>query len=134
MPGGNGWAFVEAGDRLREMLAGLQEPARLAAVQAGDRLQAHCAPTSRPASTGSGFSRSWVWAPVWLTTWDWAKPSRLSLLLLAQKVSAGKSAPSLLVFPASLSANWKSELRRFAPSLKVVCLTRRRRERRHWRA
>ena len=42
----------------------------------------------------------------------------LSLLLVLKKQTNGK--PSLLVAPASLLANWASELERFAPSLKVM--------------
>jgi non-specific serine/threonine protein kinase len=42
----------------------------------------------------------------------------LSLLLVLKKQSSGK--PSLLVAPASLLANWASELERFAPSLRVL--------------
>ena len=41
----------------------------------------------------------------------------ISLLLDLKRERARKTAPSLLVVPASLIANWKSELARFAPSL-----------------
>ena len=43
----------------------------------------------------------------------------LALLLWLKRDSA-EHAPSLLVAPASLLANWKEEARRFAPSLKLV--------------
>jgi len=36
-----------------------------------------CAPTSRPASTGSGSCRNLGWGLVWLMTWVLARPSRL---------------------------------------------------------
>ncbi len=39
------------------------------------------------------------------------------LLLLKQKPASGTAKPSLLVLPASLLANWKAEIGRFAPSL-----------------
>ena len=42
----------------------------------------------------------------------------LSLLLVRKREDAGKNGPTLLVMPASLLANWKSELERFAPSLR----------------
>jgi non-specific serine/threonine protein kinase len=42
----------------------------------------------------------------------------LSLLLVLKKQESDK--PSLLVAPASLLANWAAELKRFAPSLKVM--------------
>jgi non-specific serine/threonine protein kinase len=44
----------------------------------------------------------------------------LSLLLVLKRQTNGKQQPSLLVAPASLLANWASELERFAPSLKAL--------------
>ena len=44
----------------------------------------------------------------------------IALLLHLKAESAGTEAVSLLVVPASLIANWKAELARFAPSLSVV--------------
>jgi superfamily II DNA or RNA helicase len=118
----NGWAFVEAGARLREMLAGLREPARLAAVQAGSGLQA----TLRPYQQ-TGLNWLWFLSELGLGAcladdMGLGKTIQVISLLLAQKGRAGKTAPSLLVLPASLLSNWKSELDRFAPSLTVVCL------------
>jgi non-specific serine/threonine protein kinase len=117
-----GWAFVEAGARLRELLAGLREPARLAAVQAGDRLQA----TLRPYQQ-TGLNWLWFLSELGLGAcladdMGLGKTIQVISLLLAQKGRAGNTAPSLLVLPASLLSNWKSELERFAPSLTVVCL------------
>jgi non-specific serine/threonine protein kinase len=43
----------------------------------------------------------------------------LSLLLVLKEQAAGRGKPSLLVAPASLLANWGSEIARFAPSLKA---------------
>lgn len=42
----------------------------------------------------------------------------ISLLLLKQKRNDAKKLPTLLILPASLIGNWKSEIDRFAPSLK----------------
>ena len=117
-----GWAFVEAGDRLREMLAGLREPARLAAVQAGPALHA----TLRPYQQ-TGLNWLWFLSELGLGAcladdMGLGKTIQVISLLLAQKGRGGKKVPSLLVLPASLLSNWKSELARFAPSLSVVCL------------
>ncbi len=117
-----GWAFVEAGDQLRAMLAGLREPARLAAVQAGDRLQA----TLRPYQQ-TGLNWLWFLSELGLGAcladdMGLGKTIQVISLLLAQQGRAGKTPPSLLVLPASLLSNWKSELERFAPSLTFVCL------------
>ena len=48
------------------------------------------------------------------------KTIQVIALLLTRKKEAAK--PSLLVLPASLLANWKAELERFAPGLKTNCL------------
>jgi SNF2 family DNA or RNA helicase len=44
----------------------------------------------------------------------------LALLLVLKSEAACKAEPSLLVAPASLLANWASEIARFAPSLKAM--------------
>jgi non-specific serine/threonine protein kinase len=116
------WAFVEACDRLREMLEDLREPARLAVVQAGTGLQA----TLRPYQQ-TGLNWLWFLSELGLGAcladdMGLGKTIQVISLLLAQKGVAGRNAPSLLVLPASLLANWKSELERFAPSLKVISL------------
>lgn len=117
-----GWAFVEAGGRLRELLAGLREPAGLATVQAGDRLRA----TLRPYQQ-TGLNWLWFLSELGLGAcladdMGLGKTIQVISLLLAQQGRSGKPGPSLLVLPASLLANWRSELERFAPSLSVVCL------------
>jgi superfamily II DNA or RNA helicase len=117
-----GWAFVEAGDRLQEILAGLREPARLAAVQAGSSLLA----TLRPYQQ-TGLNWLWFLSELGLGAcladdMGLGKTIQVISLLLAQQGRAVRSAPSLLVLPASLLSNWKSELTRFAPSLSIVCL------------
>jgi non-specific serine/threonine protein kinase len=44
----------------------------------------------------------------------------LSLLLVLKRQDSGRPQPSLLVAPASLLANWASEIERFAPGLKAL--------------
>ena len=51
------------------------------------------------------------------------KTIQIIALLLRQREADGKAGrPSLIVLPASLLGNWRSELERFAPSLKAVFL------------
>jgi superfamily II DNA or RNA helicase len=118
----NGWAFVEAGDHLRDLLSGLRDPARLSSVQAGSNLLA----TLRPYQQ-TGLNWLWFLTELGLGAcladdMGLGKTIQVISLLLAQKGRAGKHLPSLLVLPASLLSNWGSELERFAPSLSVVCL------------
>ncbi len=117
-----GWAFAEAGDRLREMLQGLREPARLAAVQVGSTLQT----TLRPYQQ-TGLNWLWFLSELGLGAcladdMGLGKTIQIISLLLAQKNVARRNRPSLLVLPASLLANWKSEFARFAPSLTIISL------------
>ncbi len=119
---GSGWACVEAESRLRELLSGLREPARLAMVPPGDRLQA----TLRPYQQ-TGLNWLWLLSELGLGAcladdMGLGKTIQVISLLLAQQERPGKKVPSLLLLPASLLANWKSELERFAPSLRIVCL------------
>ena len=117
-----GWAFVEAGGRLRELLAGLREPARLASVSFGDRLHA----TLRPYQQ-TGLNWLWFLSELGLGScladdMGLGKTIQIISLLLAQQGRSGRNRPSLLVLPASLLGNWKGELERFAPSLSFITL------------
>jgi len=47
----------------------------------------------------------------------------IALLLQVKKSEKGRS-PSLLVVPASLVGNWRAEVEKFAPSLKIFCAHR----------
>jgi non-specific serine/threonine protein kinase len=117
-----GWAYVEAGDQLRELLAGLRDPARLAAVRELPGLQAQLRPYQQ-----TGLNWLWFLSELGLGAcladdMGLGKTIQIISLLLAQQWHGGKKVPSLLVLPASLLSNWKSELAHFAPSLNIVCL------------
>jgi non-specific serine/threonine protein kinase len=117
-----GWAYVEAGAQLRELLAGLRDPTKLDAVQDLSGLQA----TLRPYQQ-TGLNWLWFLSELGLGAcladdMGLGKTIQVIALLLVQQNRAGQKVPSLLVLPASLIANWKSELQHFAPSLRIVCL------------
>jgi superfamily II DNA or RNA helicase len=118
----SGWAFVEAGDWLRELLTGLRDPARLALAEPGDLLKA----TLRPYQQ-TGLNWLWFLSELGLGAcladdMGLGKTIQVIALLLVQRTLKVKNAPSLLVLPASLLSNWKCELDRFAPSLRVVTI------------
>ncbi len=68
------WAFAEAGEALTELLQQLKDPAQLA-PRLTTLATPHCAPTSKPASTGCGCARKQASARAWQTTWASAKRS-----------------------------------------------------------
>jgi len=86
------WVHVTAGDSMREILAGLREPDRLDACLADDM----------------GLGKT---------------IQTLALLLCCKNIESKQAnKPSLLVIPASLLGNWRSEAQRFTPSLKLTFL------------
>lgn len=114
---GREWSFVRAGKWLGQVLADLRSPESLEQVNTGKALQA----------TLRGYQETGV-------RWLWLL-SKLGLgACLADDMGLGKTiqvlallaalrrkraiAPSLLVLPASLVANWKSEMARFTPTLR----------------
>jgi len=120
------WSDVVAGEWLRDMLAQLRSPQPDRDCQPGRDLQA----TLRPYQVDGV---RWLWLVTQLSLggcladdMGLGKTIQVIDLLLQRRRTAGKSrhSPSLLVVPASLLGNWRSELSRFAPSLKVLMLHR----------
>jgi len=113
------WAQVTAGDWLAETLKALRSQEGLEAVDPGKALKG----TLRPYQL-VGMRWLYLLAKLGLGAcladdMGLGKTIQvLSLLLVLKIQSSGK--PSLLVAPASLLSNWASELKRFAPSLKMM--------------
>ena len=117
-----GWAFVDAGAWLRNLLAGLRDPATLAAAIPGTNLKA----TLRQYQQ-TGLNWLWFLSELGLGAcladdMGLGKTIQVIALLLVQQANQAKRPPALLVLPASLLSNWKSEMERFAPSLRAVTL------------
>ncbi len=115
------WSRVIAGESLAQALAGLRSPEALADLDAGSLLRAELRPYQR-------VGLRWLW---WLQTlglggcladdMGLGKTIQvIALLVLLKKKGGPTYGPSLLVVPASLVANWRAELERFAPSLRVL--------------
>jgi non-specific serine/threonine protein kinase len=118
------WSRVVAGESLAKALEGLRSPDGLVDVDPGPLLQAELRPYQK-------VGLRWLW---WLRSlglggcladdMGLGKTIQvIALLVLLKKKAEGASEPklpSLLVVPASLIANWRSELARFAPSLGVL--------------
>ncbi len=128
----NEWAQVVAGDWLEETLKTLRDPINEIGCQPGKELNANLRPYQE-------IGVRWLWFMTQLKLgacladdMGLGKTIQIIDLLLQLKqgttskqnkpVSASElsSQPSLLIVPASLISNWKQEMARFAPQLKVL--------------
>lgn len=115
------WGKVVAGPWLAETLKGLRTQEGLARVDPGPALKGTLRPYQQV-----GVRWLYLLAQLGLGAcladdMGLGKTIQvLALLLVLRQQSNGARAPSLLVAPASLLANWALELERFAPSLEAV--------------
>jgi superfamily II DNA or RNA helicase len=115
------WGAAVAGQWLSETLASLRRPDGCLAVEPGPMLRGTLRPYQR-----AGVQWLYLLARLQLGAcladdMGLGKTLQVIALLLALKAEAGgTAAPTLLVAPASLLANWESEIARFAPSLAVM--------------
>ena len=118
------WVGVTAGDWLRETLEQLRDPSGVVGCSPGEGLNA----TLRPYQMDGV---RWLWFMTRLglgaclaDDMGLGKTIQVIDLLLrlrsphAERDGYARTAPSLLIVPASLVGNWKQELVRFAPQLK----------------
>src|SRR5205807_5836379 len=115
------WSRVSAGGWLKQTLDRLRHPDTIAACRPGRDLQA----TLRPYQA-DGVRWLWFMTELGLggclaDDMGLGKTIQVIDLLLQRKreVSDRNKAPSLLIVPVSLLGNWRQELARFAPSLRV---------------
>ena len=119
------WASISAGNWLRDTLGKLRDPSGVLGCSPGEGLHA----TLRPYQADGV---RWLWFMTRLRLGACLADDMglgktiqvIDLLLRLQHSSQGKrelgNRASLLIVPASLVGNWKQELTRFAPQLKVV--------------
>jgi non-specific serine/threonine protein kinase len=114
------WSFVKPGTWLASELEALRSPEQMKAVNPGKALKA----TLRPYQQ-AGVNWLWLLSQLGLGAcladdMGLGKTMQVISLLLALKKNKRSTKPSLLVMPASLLGNWKTELSRFAPSLRCL--------------
>ncbi|ACL04719.1 Non-specific serine/threonine protein kinase [Desulfatibacillum aliphaticivorans] len=114
------WSHVDAGKWLSKALADLRDPQGLTIPGRGSGFQGEL---RQYQETG----RNWLWFLSQLglgaclaDDMGLGKTIQVLSLLTSLKAGKGLSKPALLVLPASLLANWKSEKERFAPGLNAV--------------
>ena len=119
------WVHVAPGDAMREILAGLRQPGALDFVPVGDALRGTLRPYQREGLSWLRFLTALGLGACLADDMGLGKTIQVLALLLCDRRDAADRqgrAPSLLVVPASLLGNWRSEAARFAPSLKLCFL------------
>lgn len=117
------WMHLQAGSRLRELLTGLRHPDQLKSVDAGAALRATLRPYQREGVNWLRFLSGLGLGACLADDMGLGKTLQvLALMLATRQGAAAAQAPSLLVVPASLLGNWRSEAERFAPTLKLQFL------------
>ena len=116
------WAELHAGDWLAQLLREIRQPESADVVVPPPELRA----TLRPYQE-TGVKWLWLLTRLGLGACladDMGLGKTIQvitlMLVLKRQRTAGKSQPTLLVLPASLLANWKAEIERFAPSLRCL--------------
>jgi superfamily II DNA or RNA helicase len=115
------WAQVVSGPWLAETLKGLGSPESLACISPGAALNGDLRAYQQVGVRWLYLLTKLRLGACLADDMGLGKTIQvLSLLLVLKSQTNGKRQPSLLVAPASLLANWASELERFAPSLKAL--------------
>jgi superfamily II DNA or RNA helicase len=114
------WSQVVAGPWLAETLKGLRSPEGLAQIDPGASLKGTLRPYQQV-----GVRWLYLLAKLGLGAcladdMGLGKTIQVLSLLLVLKSQNAQRQPSVLVAPASLLANWASEIERFAPELKAM--------------
>jgi superfamily II DNA or RNA helicase len=118
---GADWAEVIAGPWLAETLKGLRSPEGLARIEPAAALKGTLRPYQKVGVRWLYLLTRLQLGACLADDMGMGKTIQLlSLMLVLKSQADGKRQPSLLVAPASLLANWASELERFAPSLKAL--------------
>ena len=115
------WSFVDAGTWLSGILSGLRDPKGLTLTERSQGFRGTLRPYQQIGSNWLWFLSSLGLGACLADDMGLGKTVQVLSLLLALKQSRRRGAkPSLLVLPASLLANWKAEIRRFAPTLEAT--------------
>ena len=120
------WSSVVAGDALKKLLEEMQQPEVSAESDPGQDLHATLRPYQRLGAHWLWFMNRLGLGACLADDMGLGKTIQvLSLLLVFKRrrtqppSTATETGASLLIVPASLIANWKAEIQKFAPSLSV---------------
>ena len=111
---------VEAEGWVAEMLARLREPGRLAPVPVPAGLVGELRPYQKRGLDWLAFLHRFGLGACLADDMGLGKTVQVIALLLHEREQGLSHGPTLLVCPVSLVGNWRRELARFAPSLRVL--------------
>ena len=114
------WSRVAAGPWLAEKLEGLSRPDALAGIDPGNALKAELRPYQQVGLRSLHLLSTLGLGACLADDMGLGKTMQVLALMLTLRRGEEPRRTSLLVAPASLLANWVSEIERFAPSLKAL--------------
>ena len=112
------WSGIEAGEALRQVLARLRDPEHEAELSLKG-LRATLRPYQQAGAKWLALLTSLGLGACLADDMGLGKTIQVLALLLHLRAASTSHPPSLIVAPASLIANWKAEIERFAPTLSV---------------
>ena len=116
------WTGIKPGAWLEQTLAALRDPASLTVSADNYGLNAVLRPYQRTGVEWLRFMSALGLGACLADDMGLGKTIQVLGLLAGAQRGAAEARPSLLVAPASLLANWRAELQRFAPSLRYRIL------------
>jgi non-specific serine/threonine protein kinase len=114
------WSRISAGDWLAKTLEDLRQPANLALVATGDELHTTLRPYQQTGVRWLHLLSTLGLGACLADDMGLGKTMQVLALMLVLRKTGRAGGTNLLVAPASLLANWTSEIERFAPSLKTI--------------
>ena len=113
------WAFIDAGSWLSEVLEGLRNPERLDSGPPDAGFRGKLRPYQVVGRNWLRLLSNLGLGACLADDMGLGKTVQVISLLFALKQDEPSGKPSILVLPASLIANWKAEIERFAPTLRT---------------
>jgi non-specific serine/threonine protein kinase len=114
------WSSVVAGETLRKVLDEMQQPGTSAESDPAPELRAELRPYQKQGAHWLWFMNRLGLGACLADDMGLGKTIQVLSLLLVLKRNGASRQPALLIVPASLIANWKAEIQKFAPSLSVL--------------
>jgi non-specific serine/threonine protein kinase len=114
------WSSVVAGEALRRVLDEMQQPGTSAESNPAPDLRAELRPYQKQGAHWLWFMNRLGLGACLADDMGLGKTIQVLSLLLVLKRNGANRQPGLLIVPASLIANWKAEIQKFAPSLSVL--------------